>query len=33
MTPLRQQLIAALQLHGKGERAQQADVREVRLLA
>src|SRR5688572_21559061 len=33
MTPLRQQMIAALQLSGKGERTQQADVREVRLLA
>jgi hypothetical protein len=32
MTPLRQQMIAALQLSGKGERTQQADVREVRLL-
>src|ERR671935_3237866 len=33
MTPLRQQMIAALQLSGKGERTQQAYVREVRLLA
>src|SRR5215831_17117737 len=33
MTPLRQQMIAALQLSGKGERIQQAYVREVRLLA
>ena len=33
MTPLRQQMIAALQLCGKGERTQQAYVREVRLLA
>src|SRR5262245_54056050 len=33
MTPLRQQMIAALQLNGKGERTQQAYVREVRLLA
>ena len=33
MTPLRQQMIAALQLSGKGERAQEAYVREVRLLA
>ena len=32
MTPLRQQMIAALQLSGKGERTQQAYVREVRLL-
>ena len=33
MTPLRQHMIAALQLSGKGERTQQASVREVRLLA
>jgi integrase/recombinase XerD len=33
MTPLRQQMIVALQLSGKGERTQQAYVREVRLLA
>src|SRR5713101_8891874 len=33
MTPLRQQMIAALQLRGKGERTQEAYVREVRLLA
>jgi len=33
MTPLRQQMIAALQLSGKGERTQQAYGREVRLLA
>ena len=33
MTPLRQQMIAALQLSGKGERTQEASVREVRLLA
>ena len=33
MTPLRQHMIAALQLSGKGERTQQAYVREVRLLA
>ena len=33
MTPLRQQMIAALQLSGKGERTQQASVREGRLLA
>jgi integrase/recombinase XerD len=33
MTPLRQQMLAALQLSGKGERTQQAYVREVRLLA
>jgi len=33
MTPLRQQMIAALQLSGKGERTQQAYVREVHLLA
>jgi integrase/recombinase XerD len=31
MTPLRQQMIAALQLSGKGERTQEASVREVRL--
>jgi site-specific recombinase XerD len=33
MTALRQQMIAALQLSGKGERTQEAYVREVRLLA
>src|SRR6266704_5677904 len=33
MTPLRQQMIAALHLSGKGERTQEASVREVRLLA
>jgi integrase/recombinase XerD len=33
MTPLRQHMIAALQRSGKGERTQQASVREVRLLA
>jgi site-specific recombinase XerD len=33
MTPLRQQMVAALQLSGKGERTQEAYVREVRLLA
>ena len=33
MTPLRQQMIAALQLSGKSERTQQSSVREVRLLA
>jgi hypothetical protein len=33
MNPLRQQLITALQLSGKSERTQQADVREVRLLS
>jgi len=33
MTPLRQQMIAALQLSGKGERTQQTSVREGRLLA
>jgi integrase/recombinase XerD len=33
MTPLRQQMIAALQLSGKGERTQQSYVREVRLLS
>jgi len=33
MTPLRQQMIATLQLSGKGERTQQAYVREVRLLS
>src|SRR5262249_46702795 len=32
MTPLRQQMIAALQLSGKSERTQQSYVREVRLL-
>ena len=33
MTPLRQQMIAALHLSGKGERTQDTYVREVRLLA
>ncbi len=33
MTPLRQHMIAALQLRGKGERTQQSYVREVRRLA
>lgn len=33
MTPLRRQMIATLQLSGKGERTQQSYVREVRLLA
>jgi integrase/recombinase XerD len=33
MTHLRQQMIAALQLSGKGERTQDSYVREVRLLA
>jgi len=33
MTPLRQHMIAALQLSGKGERTQESSVREVRLLA
>jgi integrase/recombinase XerD len=33
MTPLRQHMIAALQLSGKSERTQQTYVREVRLLA
>src|SRR5437660_1174843 len=33
MTPLRQHMITALQLSGKGERTQQASVRAVRLLA
>jgi integrase/recombinase XerD len=33
MTPLRRQMIAALQLSGKSERTQQSYVREVRLLA
>jgi integrase/recombinase XerD len=33
MTPLRQRMIAALQLSGKGERTQQSYVREVRLLS
>ena len=33
MTPLRQQMIAALHLSGKGERTQESSVREVRLLA
>jgi hypothetical protein len=33
MTPLRQHMITALQRSGKGERTQQAYVREVRLRA
>jgi len=33
MTPLRQQMLAALQLSGKAERTQQAYVREVLLLS
>ena len=33
MSPLRQQMLAALQLSGKGERTQASYVREVRLLA
>src|SRR5919198_6470622 len=33
MTPLRQQMMAALQLSGKGERTQASYIREVRLLA
>jgi integrase/recombinase XerD len=33
MSPLRQQMLAALHLSGKGERTQEASVREVRLLA
>jgi integrase/recombinase XerD len=33
MSPLRQQMIAALHLSGKGERTQASSVREVRLLA
>ena len=33
MTPLRQHMITALQLSGKGERTQQSYVRAVRLLA
>src|SRR5437867_8305065 len=33
MTPLRQQMITALQLSGTSERTQQSYVREVRLLA
>ena len=33
MTPLRQHMLAALQRSGKGERTQEASVREVRLLA
>src|SRR5215831_7760822 len=33
MTPLRQQMIAVLQLSGKSERAQQSYVREVHLRA
>jgi integrase/recombinase XerD len=33
MSPLRQQMIAALQLSGKGERTQEASVREIRLLS
>jgi len=32
MSPLRQQMLAALQLSGKGERTQESSVREVRLL-
>ena len=33
MTPLRQQMLVALQLSGKGERTQDSSVREVCLLA
>jgi integrase/recombinase XerD len=33
MTPLRQHMITALQLSGKGERTQQSSVREVRMLS
>jgi site-specific recombinase XerD len=33
MTPLRQQMMTALELSGKSQRTQQSDVREVRLLA
>src|SRR5262245_13762069 len=33
MTPLRQQMLVALQRSGKGERTQESYVREVRLLA
>ena len=33
MPPLRQQMIAALQLSGKSERTQQSSIREVRRLA
>jgi integrase/recombinase XerD len=33
MSPLRQHMLAALHLRGKGERTQEASVREVRLLA
>src|SRR6266446_165069 len=33
MTPLRQHMIAALQISGKGERTQESYIREVRLLA
>ena len=33
MSPLRQHMLAALHLSGKGERTQDASVREVRLLA
>ena len=33
MTPLRQPMLAALQLSGKSERTQQSYGREVRLLA
>src|SRR6266571_1356613 len=33
MTPLRQHMLAALQLSGKGERTQESSIREVRLLA
>jgi hypothetical protein len=33
MTPLRQQMIAALHISGKSERTQASYIREVRLLA
>src|SRR5438105_12278711 len=33
MTPLRQQMLAALQRSGKGERTQESSIREVRILA
>ena len=33
MTPLRQHMLAALHLSGKGERTQASSVRDVRLLA
>jgi len=33
MSPLRTQIITALQLNGKGERTQEAYVREVRMLS